>query len=76
MFTAKIFEDDKGQAVMLPKEYKFNCDEVLINKIGDTILLIPKNKKWHEVMLGGFFSKDFFNEGRKQPKSEKREELK
>lgn len=76
MLTAKIFENGRSQAVRLPKEYRFNCDEVIVNKIGDVVILTPKNDKWNEVMLGGSFSEDFFKDGRMQPESEIREELK
>lgn len=76
MLTAKIFENGRSQAVRLPKEYRFNCDEVMINKIGEIVVLMPKNNKWNGVLLAGSFSEDFFKGGRKQPQFEKREELK
>ena len=31
MMTAKLFENGRSQAVRLPKEYRFNGDEVAIN---------------------------------------------
>ena len=33
MMTAKLFENGRSQAVRLPKEYRFNGDEVAINKV-------------------------------------------
>ena len=45
MMTAKLFENGKSQAVRLPKEYRFEGDEVLINKIGDVVVLMPKGNK-------------------------------
>lgn len=44
MMTAKIFKNGRSQAVRLPKEYRFSDDEVILNKIGDVILLMPKEK--------------------------------
>ena len=41
MMTAKLFENGRSQAVRLPKEYRFQGDEVLVNKIGDVVLLMP-----------------------------------
>ena len=76
MLTAKIFENGRSQAVRLPKECRFDCDEVMINKIGDIVVLMPKNNKWNGVLLAGSFSEDFFNDGRKQPQLEKRKEIK
>ena len=46
MMTAKLFENGRSQAVRLPKEYRFQGDEVLVNKIGDVVLLMPKGDKW------------------------------
>lgn len=44
MMTAKLFKNDRSQAVRLPKECCFSGDEVAVSKIGDTILLLPQ--KW------------------------------
>lgn len=76
MLTAKIFENGRSQAVRLPKEYRFDCDEVMVNKIGDAVILMPKSNKWNGVMLMKQFSDDFFLEGRNQPKIQKREKIK
>ncbi len=46
MMTAKLFENGRSQAVRLPKEYRFNADEVAINKVGDIVILMPKKSKW------------------------------
>ncbi len=46
MTTAKIFENGRSQAVRLPKEYRFSEDEVLISKVGEIVMLIPKSLKW------------------------------
>jgi len=43
MMTAKIFENGGSQAVRLPKEYRFDANEVSINKIGNIVLLSPKS---------------------------------
>ena len=46
MDTAKIFENGRSQAVRLPKEYRFNDNDVFIKKIDDIIILIPRDKVW------------------------------
>ena len=46
MMTAKVFENGRSQAVRLPKECRFQSDEVAIKKIGDIVLLIPKENQW------------------------------
>ena len=37
MMTAKVFENGRSQAVRLPKECRFNKDEVAGNRIGDIV---------------------------------------
>jgi antitoxin VapB len=60
METAKVFMNGRSEAVRLPKECRFKSDEVYVKKIGDIVLLIPKEKTW-EVFLQGIdgFTKDF-----------------
>ena len=41
MMTAKLFENGRSQAVRLPKEFRFNGNEVSINKVGDAVILLP-----------------------------------
>ncbi len=46
MFTAKLFQNGRSQAVRLPKEFRFegNVDEVIIKKIGKAVVLISKKE--------------------------------
>lgn len=44
MLTAKIFTNGRSQAVRLPKEYRFKEEEVIVKKVGDMLILIPKDK--------------------------------
>ena len=76
MMTAKVFENGRSQAVRLPKECRFDTDEVAVNKIGDIVLLIPKTNKWSSFMQAiDMFSEDFMNEERTAGKEQEREEL-
>ena len=76
MMTAKLFENGRSQAVRLPKECRFSGDEVVINKIGDIVMLMPKDNKW-SGFLNSFdmFSDDFMEDGREQPIKQERESL-
>lgn len=76
METAKIFQNGRSQAVRLPKRYRFSGDEVLIRKIGNAVLLTPKEKAW-ETFLEGLdgFTDDFFQDGREQDAPQERESL-
>ena len=75
MLSAKIFENGRSQAVRLPKEYRFYCDEVMVNKIGDVLILLPKNSKWDSFITAiDMFSDDFMSDRGEIP-VQKREEL-
>lgn len=76
MKSAKIFINGRSQAVRLPKEFQFTGDDVLIQKVGDAVILLPHNKSW-EVFLHGLnsFTDDFMKDGREQGKNQKREDF-
>jgi len=38
METAKIFENGRSQAVRLPKKFRFNTDEVIVQQLGDAAI--------------------------------------
>lgn len=76
MMTAKVFENGRSQAVRLPKECRFSSEEVLVNKIGDIVMLIPKKSKWDSFMKAiDMFSEDFMAAGRESEVVQEREEL-
>ena len=76
MMHAKLFENGRSQAVRLPKEYRFSGDEVAINKIGDVVILMPKENKWSGFLSSlNLFSDDFMDNGRCQQSSQEREAL-
>jgi antitoxin VapB len=43
MKTAKLFSNGRSQAVRLPKDFRFDGNEVYIKKIAGGVLLIPKD---------------------------------
>ena len=76
MTMAKVFENGRSQAVRLPKEYRFTSDEVLINKIGDMVVLIPKDRKWDSFMKAiDMFTADYMEDGRAIQTLQEREPL-
>jgi antitoxin VapB len=46
MDTAKLSKSGNSQAVRLPKEYRFVGDEVGIKRMGDAVVLLPKDAPW------------------------------
>lgn len=76
MDTAKIFENGRSQAVRLPQKYRFNADEVVIQRLGDAVLLVPKESLWNTFMDGvNSFTEDIFENGRNQGGQEERDSL-
>ncbi len=56
--TAKIFMNGRSQAVRLPKEYRFDTDEVYITKQGSSVIISEKRPTWDEF----FDSKSVFGD--------------
>ena len=76
MTTAKVFKTGRSQAVRLPKEYRFRTGEVLVNKIGDLVVLFPRKKGW-EILERGLerFTDDFMADRNQPARPEKRKRL-
>ena len=45
MHTTRVFTNGNSQAVRLPREYRFEGGEVVIKKVGDMVILFPKQYK-------------------------------
>ena len=61
MKTAKLFTNGSSQAVRLPKEFRFETDEIGVARMGDMVLLYPKDRA-EEIFFSsrGAFTDDFF----------------
>ena len=47
MGTAKLFRNGRSQAVRLPKEFRFEGDEVSVRREGEAVILEPlKPRSW------------------------------
>ena len=65
MKIAKVFKNGGSQAIRLPKECRFSSDEVMVNKIGDIVILLSKQNNWDSFMKAiEMFSDDFMKDGR------------
>lgn len=65
METAKIFENGRSQAVRLPKKFRFIEEEVFVQKLGNAVILTPKEEVWQTFLDGiNGFSNDFLEDGR------------
>jgi antitoxin VapB len=61
--TAKIFMNNRNQAVRLPKEFQFKTHEVFIRKEGSAVILSPKPADWSSYLANGPVASDTFMEG-------------
>ncbi len=67
MKTAKLFTNGRSQAVRLPKEFRFDADEVYIRKYENILILYAKGDPWAPLLNSlGRFTDDFM-EDRSQP---------
>ncbi len=47
----KLFKSGGSQAVQLPKEFRFEGEEVLVSRQGDRVILEPLKRTWSEEFL-------------------------
>ncbi len=70
--TAKIFMNNRSQAVRLPKEFQFNTSEVFIRKEGIEVVLSPRPRDWSGYLdQGPVASRDFMQGVEKLPVQER-----
>ena len=75
MKTAKLFKNGQSQAVRLPKEFRFEGEEVFIKKTGNVVVLIPTAHSWDSLLCSlDKFTPDFMSE-RDQPQHQTREDI-
>jgi antitoxin VapB len=76
MKTAKLFKNGESQAVRLPKEFRFQGEEVFIKRAGSAVVLFPKARSW-DVLLKSLdrFPTDFMNDREQPSEAEQRDGL-
>ena len=65
MTYTRTFMTGRSQAIRIPLEYRLPDEEIVINRVGDTITLTPKSKlksTFLEALDG--FTDDFMADGR------------
>lgn len=76
MLSTRVFNSGNSQAIRLPKEYQVQDKELFVQKIGNTIVLFPKENPWETFERSlTEFSDDFMSEGRNQPAMQERDGL-
>jgi len=67
---AKLFMNGRSQAVRLPKGFRFEGDKVFVKRMGDAVVLLPRQDPWRSMLDSlESFSEDFMKE-REQPEGE------
>ena len=59
---AKIFMNNRSQAVRLPKDFQFNVQEVFIRKEGSDVILSPRPSDWSAYLAEGPVASSSFME--------------
>jgi antitoxin VapB len=76
METAKVFWTGRSQAVRLPKEFRFEGDEVRIRRHGNAVILEPLAEDWGWLdALAGGLDEDFGQAVNEQPEAQERRAL-
>jgi antitoxin VapB len=73
--TAKLFRNGRSQAVRLPREFRFEGDEVRVRRVAEGVLLepiIPDAPKWFAELDRAGAGEAFMKSGRKQPRAPRR----
>ena len=63
MKTAKLFMNGQSQAVRLPKEFRFDGNEVHIHHVGNCVVLVPADDPWRSMFEApDLFSEDYMEQ--------------
>jgi antitoxin VapB len=76
MQTAKLFWSGRSQAVRLPKDFRFQGDEVRIRRHGSAVILEPvaDDWSWLDALLGRL-DDDFVRAAEERPPEQERPAL-
>ena len=61
--TARIFMNNRSQAVRLPKEFQFDTSQVFIRKQGNEVILSARPIDWSAYLKSGPVASKEFMEG-------------
>lgn len=76
MKTARLFSNGRSQAVRLPKEFRFEGDEVYIKRVGNAVVLLPLRDSWRGMFESlEQFSEDFMKDRGQPGRQEERDSM-
>lgn len=76
MTVAKVFWSGRSQAVRLPKEFRFETDEVIIKRRGNALIIepVPESWSWLDALVGDV-DQDFARAAQEKPQQQERPDL-
>ena len=76
MQTTRVFMNGRSQAVRIPREFRFEEEELFINRIGNTLMLTPKSALADTLRQGAsLIPEDFLDNGMPEEVPSVREDL-
>lgn len=77
---ARVFRSGNSQAVRLPREFRFDVEEVEISREGDAVILRPRRdaprpRAGLQSAVARGVAPDFLADGREQPEAQSRADL-
>lgn len=78
--VARVFRSGNSQAVRLPREFRFDVEEVEISREGDAVILRPRRDAscpWAGLQsaVARGVAPDFLTGGREQPEAQSRPDV-
>ena len=71
--TTKPFMSGRSQAIRIPREYRITDTEVVINRVGESLVITPKSALQDAFFSGlNMFTDDFLADGRPEETPNKR----
>jgi len=73
--TIDVQENGNGQFLQIPNDFKIDDQKVILRKVGNILMVIPKNHAWDVLFDSLLTVSDDFLEDRNQGVAEVRESL-
>ncbi|MCR5177445.1 MAG: type II toxin-antitoxin system VapB family antitoxin [Lachnospiraceae bacterium] len=65
LYTTKPFMSGRSQAIRIPREYRIEAAEVVINRVGESLVITPVHAVEDTFRSGlAMFTEDFMADGR------------
>ncbi len=76
MHTTRPFMSGRSQAIRIPKDYRMEDTELVINRIGDSLVITPKHSLQESFFSGiAMLPEDFLADGRPEETENERIDL-